>query len=85
MFVPCGRNKADFVRSEEGTNYILLDDYNLNLISWRNENRPGSKFAAVKFLNGLNGNSGDWDGPTIHYHSKGEVIANALADMAVMM
>ena len=84
LFVPCGRNKADFVMSNEGVTYILLDDYNPNLISWRNEKRENSKFIAVKFLNGLNGGTGTWDGPTIYHRSSGEVIANTLADLAVM-
>lgn len=84
LFVPCGRNKADFVVSKPGTNYILLDDYNTNLISWSKEEREGSNFIAVKFLNGINGGSGAWNGRTIHHQTNGKYIADTLADIAVM-
>ena len=84
LFVPCGRNKADFIDAMEGVTYILLDDYNFNLTSWEATHRDGSKFISVKFLNGINGNSGNWTGRTISRHSSGEIIAHMLADIAVM-
>ena len=84
MFVPCGRNKADFVDAKEGVTYILLDDYNFNLTGWENAKKNGAKFIAVKFLNGINGTSGEWDGRTICNRSSGEIIAHTLADIAVM-
>ena len=84
MFVPCGKNKADFVKAEEGVTYILLDDYNFNLKSWDATNKNGAKFISVKFLNGINGTSGDWNGRTISHRSSGEIIAHTLADIAVM-
>lgn len=84
LFVPCGRNKADFIDIRPGTNYILLDDYNFNLLSWNDTKRNGSNFIAVKFLNGINGGGDVWTGRTIHHRSSGETIANSLADFAVM-
>lgn len=84
LFVPCGRNKADFIDAKEGVTYILLDDYNFNLNAWAETEKNGGKFVAVKFLNGINGGSDVWQGRTIHHRSSGEIIANTLADIAVM-
>jgi hypothetical protein len=83
-FMPCGKNKADYIDVKEGVTYILLDDYTFNLTSWEATDKNNAKFVAVKFLNGINGNSGDWSGRTIHHHSSAEIIANTLADLAVM-
>ena len=84
LFVPCGRNKADFIEAEEGVTYILLDDYNFNLNAWAETEKNGANFIAVKFLNGINGGSDAWNGRTIHHRSSSEIIAQALADIAVM-
>ena len=84
QFVPCGRNKADFVDAKEGVTYILLDDYNFNLTGWETTEKNDAKFVAVKFLNGINGGSNVWQGRTIYHRSNGETIAHALADLAVM-
>ncbi|MBQ8625018.1 MAG: hypothetical protein IJ419_02465 [Agathobacter sp.] len=80
-FVPYGQKKVDYISKEHNT-FILLDDYNLNLIDW---NKHGEdSFVAVKFLNGVNGGSGTWTGRTLHYHSDGATLANALADIAAL-
>jgi 5'(3')-deoxyribonucleotidase len=84
LFVPCGCNKADFIDIKSGVNYILLDDYNFNLISWSETNTENSQFIAVKFLNGINGGGDTWKGRTIHHKSSGEIIAHTLADIAAM-
>ena len=84
IFMPCGQNKADYIEIESGVTYILLDDYNFNLLEWENAKRDGSQFIAVKFLNGINGDGNIWHGRTIHYHSSAEIIAHTLADIAVM-
>lgn len=84
MFVPCGRNKADFIDAEPGVTYILLDDFNTNLNAWSKTKKNNANFVAVKFLNGINGTSADWDGRTIYYRSSGETIAHTLADLAIM-
>ena len=84
LFVPCGHNKADFIDAKPGVTYILLDDYNFNLNAWAETEKNGGKFIAVKFLNGINGGTDAWNGRTVHHRSSGEVIANALADIAVM-
>lgn len=84
LFVPCGHNKADFIDVKPGVSYILLDDYNFNLIHWSETNKNGGNFIAIKFLNGINGGSNSWQGRTISHHSNGETIAHTLADIAVM-
>lgn len=58
IFVPYGSNKADYVI---GTDNILIDDYTDNLLKWL----ASGKGKAIKFLNGINGKSGRWTGPTI--------------------
>ena len=80
-FVPYGQKKVDYINKEHST-FILLDDYNVNLIEWDKHSDKG--FVAVKFLNGVNGNSGAWTGRTLHYHSDGEILAHALADIAAL-
>lgn len=84
LFVPCGRNKADFVEPDKDTVCILLDDYNFNLTAWDTTKKNDAKFMAIKFLNGINGGSDTWKGRTIHHRSDGETIAHTLADFAVM-
>lgn len=84
IFMPCGKNKADYIDIQDGVTYILMDDYSFNLLNWESTNKPNSKFVAIKFLNGLNGETGKWTGRTVHYHSSAEVIAHTLADLAVM-
>lgn len=84
LFVPCDRNKADFIDVEKGLNYFLLDDFNPNLLKWRDTTKNGGNFIAIKFLNGINGGSATWNGRTIHHHSSAEIIANTIADFATM-
>lgn len=80
-FVPYGQKKTDYINKEHDT-FILLDDYNLNLVEW--DKHKEQNYVAVKFLNGVNGGSGTWTGRTLHYHSDGATIANALADIAAL-
>lgn len=84
LYTVCGENKADFIDVEEGVTYILLDDYNPNLINWDATNKNGGNFVAVKFLNGINGGTDAWKGRTIYHRSSGETIAHTLADFAIM-
>lgn len=64
LFVPCGVDKAAFVRDlikqELPKDYILVDDYSKNLINW--ENAGGT---AIKWLNGINGTKGTFQGKKI--------------------
>lgn len=84
IFMPCGKNKADFIDIEDGVTYVLLDDYSFNLLNWEATDKPRSNFVAVKFLNGINGETGKWNGRTVHYHSSAEIIAHTLVDFAIM-
>lgn len=83
-FTICGENKANFIDTKPGVNYILLDDYNVNLLKWSECTKNDCNFIAVKFLNGINGGSDTWKGRTVYHRSSGNIIAHTLADIAVM-
>ena len=69
IFVPYGADKSDYV---SGTDNILIDDHTDNLLMWQ----ASGKGRAIKFLNGINGKSGRWAGPTISkYMTVEEMIA----------
>lgn len=61
LFVPCGTDKARFVRDiikrELPKEYILIDDFSSNLLSW--EEAGGT---AIKWMNGINGKNGTFHG-----------------------
>ena len=62
LFVPCGVNKADFVKKWFGLDtlteqMILFDDYSKNLHEWKAAGGKG-----IKCYNGINGNHGTWIG-----------------------
>lgn len=65
IYVPYGISKSGYLKklgiAIEKTD-ILVDDYNPNLFDW-----PG---IAVKVLNGINGNSNEWEGYFIDHRSK---------------
>ena len=84
LFVPCGQNKADFINANKDVLYVLLDDYNFNLKAWKETNKNGAKFMAIKFLNGINGGGTEWTGRTIYHHSDAETIANSIVDFALL-
>ena len=68
-----------------------LDDYGLEILprlfvpcGVSKSNFIDANWIAVKFLNGINGNSDVWTGRTIYYKSSAETIAHTLADIAIM-
>lgn len=84
LYSPLGHNKTDSIEVKPNTVYVLLDDFNPNLIGWGQTDVEGAKFVAIKFLNGINGGSDTWQGQTIYHRSSGIAIAYELADAAVM-
>lgn len=54
LFVPCGKNKADYIPGGVRGTDFLLDDYTHNLILWQ---PPGK---GIKLLNGINHTRGSW-------------------------
>jgi len=61
FFIPVGSNKAALMRDIIGRDLtprdVLIDDHTPNLIEWREAGGCG-----IKWLNGINGNGGTWDG-----------------------
>ena len=55
IFVPCGANKALYIKP--GQLNVLVDDYTDNLMNWENQ---GANYLGVKFDNGGNGRKGTW-------------------------
>lgn len=84
VYSPLGHNKTDSIEVKPNSVYVLLDDFNPNLIGWGQTDVEGAKFVAIKFLNGINGGSDLWQGQTIYHRSSGIAIAYELADAAVM-
>lgn len=60
IFVPCGEGKDEYVPGCVLPTDTLLDDYSVNLHSWK---AAGGN--AVKLRNGINGNHGTWKGPSV--------------------
>ena len=54
IFVPCGKNKADYVPNLN-QDCFLIDDFSLNLLCWEESGGTG-----IKMLNGINGSKGTW-------------------------
>lgn len=65
LFVPCGVDKAlfikDVIKQSLPENYVLVDDYSKNLLSWQQ-----SGGTAIKWMNGVNGRNGTFTGYRIH-------------------
>lgn len=61
LFVPYGVSKSAFIaevfRRSLTSEDVLVDDYTANLLQWKEE---GGR--AIKWLNGINGNGGQFDG-----------------------
>ena len=68
VYVPYTENKGDYVEDE--VNSILIDDFNDNLFLWRG--------LAIKFMNGINGSSGKWQGRTVGYKMNPKKIVRAI-------
>lgn len=82
-FVPCGRNKADYIDTDDASVCILLDDFTPNLQKWEATETDGAtSFRAVKFLNGINNTTRIWQGRTISVESSAEEIAQQLLTYA---
>lgn len=73
IFVPCGIGKPEYIqetlRHTLSEDDILIDDYSKNLIEW-----VGAGGTAIKWLNGINGINGTFQGYRIKYVSDLEKI-----------
>ncbi len=57
-YLPCGKDKTEAVPGGIRPTDILIDDYNKNLLAWK------EKAVAIKYLNGVNNRHGSWKGLT---------------------
>ncbi len=73
-FVPYGQDKNKYVASG---NQVLLDDFSRNLHAWEQAGKTG-----VKFMNGINGNHGSWNGYVITNRMTAEQMAVILKAVA---
>ena len=75
IFVPYGRNKKEFVTKEIGGSAFLVDDFTKNLKEFE-DGEDG--FYGIKFLNGINGKKGTWDGYVISNRSTTEKMTKTV-------
>lgn len=73
IFSACGTNKTLFVPGGIKANDILIDDYTPNLLAWEAAGGTG-----IKFMNGINGTKGTWDGIRIDKKDTPEEIARTI-------
>lgn len=71
-FCVYGESKAKVVNATEQD--ILIDDFTPNLKDWCG--------IGIKFLNGINGTKGTWDGYTVSGKSTPQIIATTIAAIA---
>lgn len=70
VFCPYGASKKAYMETNFedilGETNLLLDDFSKNLREWKlgNDCYPGA-FVGIKFLNGINGTNGTWNGPKV--------------------
>ena len=69
IFVPNGKNKADYVPGGIRSTDYLLDDFTKNL------NAFSTKGNGIKLLNPINSSHGTWDGPSVSYDCPAEELA----------
>lgn len=81
IFVPYGEKKADYLegsKSEGGVN-ILVDDFSKNLREWVD---TGEHFVGIKFMNGINGTKGTWNGYLVSNKMTSAMLVNAITGIA---
>lgn len=62
IFLPCGKDKSEYVPGGISAADTLLDDYSTNLHQWQ-----AAGGCAIKLMNGINGTRGSWMGQRIAY------------------
>lgn len=69
IYTFCNQSKADYIPDKVKKTDILLDDFNPNLIAWKNAGGT-----AIKFLNGLNSKE-SWNGIHADFDNINEILA----------
>lgn len=82
FLLPFGTNKAEYLKDtlmrDNINNFILLDDYSVNLFDWKAMGGTG-----IKVLNGINNTHGSWKGDSISHMDEPSKIADAIAKVAL--
>jgi len=76
IFVPVGKNKADYIPGGIDKSCVLIDDYTDNLLKWEQSGGIG-----IKIMNGLNGHSSRWTGSSISAAETGRNLSNMIYDI----
>lgn len=74
IFVPYGKNKADWIEGGIDKNDYLLDDYTKNLHAW------AEKGSSIKLLNAINGSRGTWNGDKIRFDRSPENFTHGITN-----
>lgn len=78
IYVPYGESKAKYMLPHHGIN-ILVDDFTKNLREWVN---TSTSHVGIKFMNGVNGTKGTWDGYTVSNKMTAEMLVKAITGIA---
>ncbi len=93
IYVPYGKDKAEYLHVEDGDLPVLIDDYKKNLESWRD-----AGYLAIKYMNDVNSVpkiwvDGDvvrikpdsWTGYSIDYRMDSQMMFTAVTSIAEAM
>jgi len=75
LFMPCGKDKKQYIPNGIRSNDFLLDDYTNNLTLWQ----PPAK--GIKLLNGINHSHGTWQDDRISYKKTSNNITNDIINI----
>ena len=79
IFVPYGEDKHKYLKDTTASLYVLIDDFSPVLFSWEG---VGNRFLGIKFMNGINGTHGTWNGYTISAKMSKDKIVTAITSIA---
>lgn len=81
IFCPVGESKIKYasesLHEEISNQWILLDDYSVNLHDWNSHGGYG-----IKCFNGINGNNGTWTGAAIYSVWLPEIIVKSITSLS---
>lgn len=75
IFLPCGKDKKEYIPNGVRSNDVLLDDYTNNLMLWE----PPAR--GIKLLNGINDTRGTWKGNKLSWNKPPAVLAKDIVSV----